>query len=137
VFTTGALTQGVLAVKARLIKSTVDNLDYSTNFTILYRADASASWSQATADATSPTSAGLAVGTFTALNVSGAGSSEDNIEFYFTAVGEYAVCNNAVTGPGCLAAPAGTPAGCEFQVDFYDQTTGVTAAPCTDCTGPL
>ena len=137
VFTTGALTQGVLAIKARLIKSTVDNLDYTTNFTILYRADASASWSQATADATSPTSAGLAVGTFTALNVSGAGSSEDNLEFYFTAVGEYAVCNNAVTGPGCLAAPAGTPAGCEFQVDFYDQTTGVTAAPCTDCTGPL
>ena len=137
VFTTGALTQGVLAVKARLIKSTVDNLDYTTNFTILYRADASASWSQATADVTSPTSAGLAVGTFTALNVSGAGSSEDNLEFYFTAVGEYAVCNNAVTGPGCLAAPAGTPAGCEFQVDFYDQTTGVTAAPCTDCTGPL
>ena len=136
-FTTGALTQGVLAIKARLIKSTVDNLDYTTNFTILYRADASASWSQATADARSPTSAGLAVGTFTVLNVSGAGSSEDNLEFYFTAVGEYAVCNNAVTGPGCLAAPAGTPAGCEFQVDFYDQTTGVTAAPCTDCTGPL
>jgi len=139
-FLNASLTQGVLAIKARLIKSTVDNLDYSTNFTILYRADASASWSQATADVTSPTSAGLAVGTFTALNVSGAGSSEDNLIFHFTAVGEYAVCNNAVTGPGCLAAPTGTPTGCEFKVDFYDGTTGATASPCTGptaCAGPV
>jgi len=140
-FTTGALTQGVLAIKARLIKSTVDNLDYTTNFTILYRADASAGWSQATAEVGSPDQpAGGAIGTFIALNRSGAGSSEEFKEFYFTAVGEYAVCNNAVTGPGCLAAPAGTPAGCEFQVDFYDGTTGTTVSPCTGptaCAGPV
>jgi len=45
-----------------------------------------------------------------------------------------------VTGPGCLAAPAGTPAGCEFQVDFYDGTTGTTVSPCTGptaCAGPV
>ncbi len=140
-FLNASLTQGVLAIKARLIKSTVDNLDYTTNFTILYRADASAGWSQATAEVGSPDQpAGGAIGTFIALNRGGAGSSEESLEFYFTAVGEYAVCNNAVTGPGCLAAPAGTPAGCEFQVDFYDGTTGTTVSPCTGptaCAGPV
>ena len=59
----------------------------------------------------------------------------------FSAPGEYAVVGYYITGPGCSAAPTGSPDGADFRVDFGDQnmnpsTPGWTNA-CTDCTGPL
>ena len=114
-----------MAVKPRLVKSTAVNTDYTTNYTILYRANAASAWQQAT------TSAGVVVGTFVGLSIGGAGAGEDSDTYLFDTPGEYAVCNNEVGGPGC----PGTPGGADFRVDFWDNTTGATGTPCHAVTG--
>ena len=106
---------------------TASSTDYNTNFTILYRANAAASWTQAT------DRFGVIVGTWNALNVTGAGSATASLTYEFDTPGEYAIRNNGLSGPGCSSfAGDGW-----FSIDFYDTTTGKTATPCADCTGPL
>ena len=127
-FTTGALSQGIMTVVVQLNKAlTASSTDYNTNFTILYRANAAASWTQAT------DRFGVIVGTWNALNVTGAGSATASLTYEFDTPGEYAIRNNGLSGPGC-ASFAGDG---WFSIDFYDTTTGKTATPCADCTGPL
>ena len=152
-FLQGALTQGEMYIKPRLIKQTATALDYNIFYTIIYRTVSGGvvgTWQQATC-ITGSTVGGAAytgaVSTWQQLQVSGAGVypanpfGEDSDEYVFSAPGEYAVVGYYITGAGCLAAPGGSPDGADFRVDFGDQnmnpsTPGWTDA-CTDCTGPL
>ena len=130
-FTTGALSQGIMTVIVQLEKSaTPMSADFQTNFTILYRANSGVAWQLAT------DSSSVVVGSFNALNVTGAGSANASLTYQFDTPGEYAVRTNGVQtigSPGCGSYPTAP----SVTVKFYDSTTGVTAAPCTDCTGPL
>ena len=131
VFTTGALSQGIMTVIVKLVKAvTATSADFQTNFTILYRANSGVAWQLAT------DSSSVVVGSFNALNVTGAGSATALLTYQFDTPGEYAVRTNGVQtigSPGCGLYPTAP----SVTVEFYDSTTGVTAAPCTDCTGPL
>ena len=73
------------------------------------------------------------MGNFNALNVTGAGAATASLTYQFDTPGEYAIRNNGVTGPGCGLYPTAP----SVTAEFYDSTTGVTANPCVDCTGPL
>ncbi len=134
-FTTGELVQGVFAIEAILSKTAFASPDntYTTNFTILYRPTSADPWQLATADASSPTNPGVAVGNYNLLTVLGTGASSASLTYYFAAVGEYAVRNNGVRSVGCTACSTCA----RFEVNFYDATFGATAAPCIDCVGPL
>ena len=131
VFTTGALSQGIMTVIVKLVKAvTATAADFQTNFTILYRANSGAAWQLAT------DSSSVVVGNFNALNVSGTLTDTDSVTYQFDTPGEYAVRTNGVQNigsPGCGLYPTAP----SVTVEFYDSTTGVTAAPCLDCTGPL
>jgi len=131
VFTTGALSQGIMTVIVKLEKAiTATSADFQTNFTILYRANSGVAWQLAT------DSSSVVVGNFNALNVTGAGSATASLTYQFNTPGEYAVRTNGVQNigsPGCGLYPTAP----SVTVEFYDSTTGVTANPCTDCTGPL
>jgi hypothetical protein len=138
-FTTGALAQGVFAIKITLSKTAFasTNNDYSTNFTILYRASASDSWQLATADATSPTAPSSAVGNFNQLDVTGSGIASSQLTYYFSVAGEYAVRTNGVYSVGCTACTTCA----RVDVEFYDAINGPGQTGCPGtadpCTGPL
>ena len=141
-FTTGGLTQGVMAIKAIFSKGvTAGVADFSTQYTILWRASAADAWELASpcsscgGDATvnSPTNPGGTVGSFNTMTVTGAGSATASTTYYFDNPGEYILRNNYVGGPGCTS--YGTAA--SFKGEFWDVTTGETLNPCADCTGPL
>ena len=140
-FTTGALTQGVLAIKCYLTKSITapSPSDYSTNFTILYRPSSTDPWVLATYDQVNGGGVSSVVGNLNTLNVSGGGAAESAFIFEFSSQGEYVVRNNGVRGVGCT----GCTTCAEFKVEFYDATTyvypaeGPPVAPCTACLGPL
>ena len=109
-FTTGALTQGVMAIKAMLVKgATASSTDFETNYTILYRANASANWqlaqpcSSCGGDATvnSPTNPGGTVGNYNSLSTTGSGAVTASTTYYFDTPGEYVLRNTRVSGPGC------------------------------------
>ena len=140
-FTTGALTQGVMAIKVNLVKAvTASSADFSTNYTILYRTSAASNWELAQpcascggAAVNSPTSPGGTVGNHNLMEVSGAGSATASTTYYFDTPGEYVVRNTRVHGPGCTSF-AGN---CTFKVEYWDVTTGSGGSACTACTGPL
>jgi len=137
-FTTGALTQGIMAIQAILTKSVsipgqVEN-SYRTAFTILYRADSSAAWTLATCLAFSPSKpAGGTIGNFNELDVDGAGATTASQTYFFQAVGEYAVRNNGVSSVGCNECSVCA----EFTVNYYDAGQTQPVNGCTDCLGPL
>ena len=121
-FTTGALTQGVLAIKCYLTKSITapSPSDYSTNFTILYRPSSTDPWVLATYDQVNGGGVSAVVGNLNTLNVSGGGATaESAFIFEFSSQGEYVVRNNGVRGVGCT----GCTTCAEFKVEFYDATT--------------
>ncbi len=138
-FTTGALAQGIFAIKITLSKTAFASTenDYSTNFTILYRASASDSWQLATTDATSPTDPSSAVGNFNQLDVTGSGIASAQLTYYFSVVGEYAVRTNGVYSVGCTACTTCA----RVDVEFYDAINGPGQTGCPGtadpCTGPL
>ena len=138
-FSTGALTQGILAIAVSLSKSpTALGFDtYVTEYTILYRATAGDVWQIATADASSPLNPGSSVGGFNNLTVNVSGASTATATYYFSAVGEYAVRTNGVhNGNGCNVSGCYTCA--RVDVNFYDAVYGpVAPAGCADCDGPL
>jgi hypothetical protein len=131
IFTTGALSQGIMTVIVKLEKAiTATSADFQTNFTILYRANSGAAWQLAT------DSSSVVVGNFNALNVTGTVVDTDSVTYQFDTPGEYAVRTNGVQSIG--SPDCGTyPTAPSVTVEFYDSTTGVTATPCLDCTGPL
>jgi hypothetical protein len=105
-------------------------------YTILYRATAVDTWQIATADASSPTNPGSAVGGFNSLAVNLSGAVQSEQTYYFSAPGEYAVRTNGVhNGNGCQVSGCYTCA--RVDVNFYDALYGPAAAACTDCNGPL
>ncbi len=135
-FSTGALTQGILAIAISLSKSaTALGFDtYVTEYTILYRATPGDTWQIATADASSPLNPGSPVGGFNNLTVNVAGASTATATYYFSAVGEYAVRTNGVhNGNGCNVSGCFTCA--RVDVDFYDAING--PGGCATCSGPL
>ena len=135
-FSTGALTQGVLAIAISLSKSaTALGFDtYVTEYTILYRATPGDTWQIATADASSPLNPGSPVGGFNNLTVNVSGASTATATYYFSAVGEYAVRTNGVhNGNGCNVSGCFTCA--RVDVDFYDAING--PGGCATCSGPL
>ena len=137
-FTTGGLTQGILAIQVVLSKTpTSGGFDaYNTEYTILYRATAVDTWQIATADALSPTNPGSAVGGFNSLAVNLSGAVQSEQTYYFSAPGEYAVRTNGVhNGNGCQVSGCYTCA--RVDVNFYDALYGPAAVACTDCDGPL
>jgi hypothetical protein len=137
-FTTGGLVQGILAIQVVLSKTpTSGGFDaYNTEYTILYRATAVDTWQIATADASSPTNPGSAVGGFNSLAVNLSGAVQSEQTYYFSAPGEYAVRTNGVhNGNGCQVSGCYTCA--RVDVNFYDALYGPAAAACTDCNGPL
>jgi len=129
------------AIKCYLTKSVTaaSPSDYSTNFTILYRASSTDPWVLATYDQVNGGGVSSVVGNLNTLNVSGGGAAESAFIFEFSTQGEYVVRNNGVRGVGCT----GCTTCAEFKVEFYDATTytypaeGPPAAPCTDCVGAL
>jgi hypothetical protein len=143
-FTTGALTQGVLAIKCYLTKSVTapSPSNYDTDFTILYRPSSSDPWQLATYDQVNGGGTSGVIGNLNNLSVSGAGAAESALIFEFSNTGEYAVRNNGVRGIGCTDFGACTTCA-EFKVEFYDATTyvypaeGPPAGPCAACVGPL
>jgi len=140
-FTTGALTQGVLAIKCYLTKSITapSPSAYSTNFTILYRPSSTDTWVLATYDQVNGGGVSGVVDNLNSLSIDGAGAGETAMIFEFSSQGEYVVRNNGVRGEGC----DGCTTCAEFKVEFYDATTftypaeGPPVAPCADCSGPL
>jgi len=137
-FTTGALTQGIMAIQAILTKSVsipgqVEN-SYRTAFTILHRADSSTAWTLATCLAGSPSKpAGGTIGNFNELDVDGAGATTASQTYWFQAVGEYAVRNNGVSSLGCNECSVCA----EFTVNYYDAQQAQPVNVCTECAGPL
>ncbi len=140
-FTTGALTQGVVAIKVTLSKTAFVSTEneYETDFTILYRPSASDPWQLATYDQVNGGGSSSVIGNLNNLSVSGTGASSTSFIYEFSNTGEYAVRNNGVRSTGCTSCTTCA----EFKVDFYDATTyvypaeGPPAVPCTDCDGPL
>jgi hypothetical protein len=136
-FTTGGLTQGVLAIKVALSKTATIGTQhtYNTEYVILYRANSGDIWQIATADSSSPTNPGTATGGFNSLQVNLSGAQVSQQEYYFSAVGEYAVRTNGVhNGDGCSVSACFTCA--RVDVDFYDASTGA-IGDCNTCNGPL
>ena len=137
-FTTGALTQGILAIEVSLSKTATVGTQhtYATEYTILYRPTPADTWQIATADASSPTNPGATVGGFNNLTVNVSGASTATATYYFSATGEYAVRTNGVhNGNGCNVSACFTCA--RTDVNFYDALYGPVGAPCSDCDGPL
>ena len=138
-FTTGGLTQGIMAIEVSLSKTpTALGFDtYVTEYTILYRATPGDVWQIATADASSPLNPGSPIGGFNNLTVNVSGASTATATYYFSAVGEYAVRTNGVhNGNGCQVSGCFTCA--RVDVNFYDALYGpVAPAGCADCDGPL
>ncbi|GAG84723.1 unnamed protein product, partial [marine sediment metagenome] len=141
-FTTGALTQGIVQIVPTLTKSATaaSPSTYKTNFTILYRPTPSDPWVIATCDVGSPAQpAGGTIGNFNLLEVTGAGGAVATQAYNFSAVGEYAVRNNGVHSVGCT----GCTTCARFDVDYYDANsigpgTGVCiGALGFECVGPL
>ena len=141
-FTTGALTQGVLAIKAVFTKIvTAAVADFTTQYTILWRASAADAWQLASpcascggdASVNSPTNPGGTVGSFNTMSVTGAGTATASTTYYFDTPGEYILRNNYVGGPGCTSYTGAA----SFKGEYWDVTTGATGSPCTACTGPL
>jgi len=136
--TTGALTQGTLAIWVRLISvGQAAPAAVTTNYTIIYRATSSDPWQQATPTAVvghpSPTLPGVAVGVET-LTTPGANAEEEvNALYFFDTPGEYVVRNN-----GFVVTPA-DPDAHAFMIDFWDAREGTITGiltECADCTGP-
>ena len=127
-FSTAELTQGEAVITVRLNKNvTLLPVDFQTQYTIIYRTSSAASWQPAI------DKFGVTVGSWNTLTVGGTGATSSTITYQFDTPGEYVVRNNGISGPGC-----GTyPGDADFDVDFYDGTTGVTVNPCVDCTGPV
>ena len=131
-----------MAIKAMLVKgATASSTDFETNYTILYRANASANWqlaqpcSSCGGDATvnSPTNPGGTVGNYNSLSTTGSGAVTASTTYYFDTPGEYVLRNTRVSGPGCTSF-AGD---CTFEAEYWDVTTGPGVGSCTECTGPL
>ncbi len=135
-YTTGALTQGIMAIQAILTKSVTTGTQhtYKTNFTIVYRATSSDAWQLATCLVGSPSQpAGGTVGNFNELEVLGSGATTASITYFFQNVGEYAVRNNGLHGVGCNNCDSCA----EFTVNYYDAQQAQPVIPCTECLGPL
>ena len=135
-FTTGALTQGIMAIQAILTKSVTTGTQhtYKTNFTIVYRPTSTDAWQLATCLVGSPSQpAGGTVGNFNLLQVVGSGATTASITYFFQNVGEYAVRNNGLHGVGCNNCDSCA----EFTVNYYDAQQAQPVNGCTDCLGPL
>jgi len=136
VLTTGALTQGTLAIWVRLITVGAAPLaSVTTNYTIIYRATDSDPWQQATPTAVvghpSPTKPGLPVGVETLTTDGAIASEEATALYFFDTPGEYVVRNN-----GFVITP-GQPAAHAFMINFWDAHEGTRGGTeCVDCTGP-
>ena len=134
-FTTGALTQGIMAIQGILTKSVTTGTQntYYTNFTIVYRANSSASWQLATCLAGSPSKpAGGTIGNFNELEVFGSGATAISQTYWFDNVGEYAVRNNGLYGNGCNNCDSCA----SFTVNYYDAGQTQPVNGCTECSGP-
>jgi hypothetical protein len=135
-YTTGALTQGIMAIQAILTKSATTGTQhtYKTNFTIVYRPTSSDAWQLATCLVGSPSQpAGGTVGNFNELEVLGPGATTASITYFFQNVGEYAVRNNGLHAVGCNNCDSCA----EFTVNYYDAQQAQPVLPCTECLGPL
>ena len=135
-FTTGALTQGIMAIQTILTKSVTTGTQhtYKTNFTILYRPTSVDAWTLATCLVGSPSQpAGGTVGNYNLLEVVGSGATTASITYFFQAAGEYAVRNNGVYGVGCNNCSTCA----EYTVNYYDAQQAQPVNGCTDCLGPL
>ena len=141
VFSTGALVQGVLAIRITLSKgvTAASPSTFNTDFTILFRATAADPWQLATYDQVNGGGVSATIGNLNNISVSGGAANTTADVFEFSTPGEYVVRNNGVRGVGCTQFCTDV----EFKVDWYDATTyvypaiGPPAAPCTACNGPL
>ena len=140
-FSTGALVQGVLAIRITLSKgvTAASPSTFNTDFTILFRATAADPWQLATYDQVNGGGVSATIGNLNNISVSGGAANTTADVFEFSTPGEYVVRNNGVRGVGCTQFCTDV----EFKVDWYDATTyvypaiGPPAAPCTACNGPL
>ena len=135
-YTTGALTQGIMAIQAILTKSATTGTQhtYKTNFTIVYRPTSSDAWQLATCLVGSPSQpAGGTVGNFNELEVLGPGATTASITYFFQNVGEYAVRNNGLHAVGCNNCDSCA----SFTVNYYDAQQTQPVLPCIECLGPL
>ena len=135
-FTTGALTQGIMAIQTILTKSVTTGTQhtYKTNFTIVYRPTSADAWALATCLAGSPSQpAGGVVGNFNLLQVLGSGATTASITYFFQNAGEYAIRNNGIHGVGCNNCNSCA----SFTVNYYDAQQAQPVNGCTDCLGPL
>ena len=135
-FTTGALTQGVMAIEVILTKFAIPNngftQEYKTNYLIVHRASASDPWLPATyirkydnnGGATPQPSEDLAGGTVGSAEelfpiVTSNTQTVHKVRYDFSAPGEYALRNNGVYGAGCAQVNC---VNTNFTVNFYDAT---------------
>ena len=118
---TGALTQGIMTLKPSLFGGTSLG-DALVTFWIQYRSSSSAQWEIANAVAGS----GLET-VCDGLQLEAAGNTTADKQYRFTALGEYRVVTNYITGDNC----AGNP---YFYVDFSDAAyPGVTCGVLNPC----
>ena len=141
IFSTGALVQGVLAIRVTLSKgaTAVSPSTFATDFTILFRQTATDPWQLATYDQVNGGGVSGVIGNLNNISVSGGPANTTAAVFEFSTPGEYVVRNNGVRGIGCTQFCPDA----EFKVNWYDATTyvypavGPPGAPCTACNGPL
>ena len=117
-------------------------VNYSVNYTILYRPTLISPWQAATPVGAgtyiSPTSPGSPLNTTTGINASVSGAIPDAITprtYHFDDAGEYAVIANVISGSGCGGATLTNVSFYAEWDDLYYPDTGGAYDPCTDCIG--
>ena len=116
-------------------------VNYSVNYTILYRPTLASPWEAATPIGAgtfiSPTSPGSPLDITTGINAGVSGAAPDAITprvYHFDDVGEYAVITDIISGSGCGGATINNVSFyAEWDDLYYPNPPNTT--PCTDCIG--
>jgi len=118
------------------------NVNYSTNYTILWRPTPSSPWQGATPIGSgafvSPTLPGVTIDTLLGEYAAVAGSLPDFITprvYHFSDAGEYSVICKPITGTGCGGATLNNISFFADWEDLYYPDTGGLYDPCADCIG--
>ena len=141
-YTTAALDEGGLTITITFAKQiTLNPVNYSVNYTILYRATIGDPWQAATPIGAglyiSPTSPGSPINTTTGVNLTVSGTIADAVTpliYNFDDIGEYIVVSDIIGGSGCGPHPTDIAFEARWD-DLYYPNTGGAYDPCTDCIG--
>jgi hypothetical protein len=141
-YTTAALDEGGITITITFAKQiTLNPVNYSVNYTILYRATVADPWQAAIPIGAglyiSPTSPGSPINTTTGVALTVSGTIADAVTpliYNFDDLGEYVVVCDVIGGSGCGPHPTDIAFEARWD-DLYYPDTGGAYDPCTDCIG--